>query len=416
MRICLRLIKGTILLPLLTVICQPATLHAQGSLTPPGAPAPTMKSLDQIEARTPVDATHTPGSGTNLFVITQPGSYYLTGNISGVPNKNGINIETNNVTLDLNGFQLNGNGSASLAAIVVGSVVQPEFHGITVCNGTIENWGLCGVEAFCTESKFANLLITSVTLNNPGRNDSGFAALSVRDRNLVSGCTINNCPHGIVGITTSDDSIITDCTANFNGGIGILGFGDSCSIIRCTARGNSGIGIVTSGSVVAQCTASYNASGIAANGDSTVQFCTALYNYTNGITTGDGITVSQCVANGNSSNGIVVGIGCTVINCTARNNTGDGVQFVGKCLITGNNATSNTGNGFHVTGTGAGAANRIDGNIAVSNGGDGIFWANDLVVRNSCFLNGVNYSPAVGGGNTGPVQAASTGTNPWANF
>jgi hypothetical protein len=30
-------------------------LRGQGALTPPGAPAPTMKSLAQIEPRTPVD-------------------------------------------------------------------------------------------------------------------------------------------------------------------------------------------------------------------------------------------------------------------------------------------------------------------------------------------------------------------------
>jgi hypothetical protein len=59
-------------------------LHAQGSLTPPpGAPAPVMKSLDQVEARTPVVAGQPEvainGSGT--ITISQPGSYYLTKNI-----------------------------------------------------------------------------------------------------------------------------------------------------------------------------------------------------------------------------------------------------------------------------------------------------------------------------------------------
>src|SRR5215831_11784420 len=79
---------------------------AQGPLTPPGAPAPTMKSLDQIEPRTPIDAAHTPGDGSNLFNITNSGSYYLTTNVIATSGKSGIRILADNVTIDLNGFGL----------------------------------------------------------------------------------------------------------------------------------------------------------------------------------------------------------------------------------------------------------------------------------------------------------------------
>lgn len=43
---------------------------------PPGAPAPTMKTLDQVEARTPI------GPSTDPVTISVPGSYYFAGEIA----------------------------------------------------------------------------------------------------------------------------------------------------------------------------------------------------------------------------------------------------------------------------------------------------------------------------------------------
>src|SRR6478735_5297203 len=84
--------------------CAFSTAFGQGALTPPGAPAPTMKSLDQVEARTIVNSTNTPGDASNTFIISAPGSYYLTGNLTGVSGKSGIQINADDVSLDLNGF------------------------------------------------------------------------------------------------------------------------------------------------------------------------------------------------------------------------------------------------------------------------------------------------------------------------
>src|SRR5262245_59065250 len=88
---------GALALLLSTLIYQPSTLLAQGNLNPPGAPAPMMKSLDQIEARTPISSVP--------YTINAPGSYYLTADLS-VTTGDAITIATNGVTLDLNGFTI----------------------------------------------------------------------------------------------------------------------------------------------------------------------------------------------------------------------------------------------------------------------------------------------------------------------
>src|SRR5215813_2047720 len=75
-----------------------------GDLTPPPGPVgPTMKPLSQVEPRTPVTATTTPGDFNSVYQINQSGSYYLTGNVAGVTGKIGVKILVGNVTLDLNG-------------------------------------------------------------------------------------------------------------------------------------------------------------------------------------------------------------------------------------------------------------------------------------------------------------------------
>jgi hypothetical protein len=79
---------------LAALIAFPALALAQGSLTPPvTTPAPSMKSLEQIEPRVPVMAG-APGVTVNEnggFNINVPGSYYLTGNLT-VASGNGIGI------------------------------------------------------------------------------------------------------------------------------------------------------------------------------------------------------------------------------------------------------------------------------------------------------------------------------------
>src|SRR6266496_33428 len=108
----------------------PLSLFAQGSLTPPGAPAPLFKTLSQVEPRYPIADYQ-----TNLTVS---GSYYLVTNlVSGTNTNDGINVRTNvsNITIDLNGFSIintNGAGASSPVGVRIS-----EGTNIVVRNGQI---------------------------------------------------------------------------------------------------------------------------------------------------------------------------------------------------------------------------------------------------------------------------------------
>lgn len=127
-------VKTNLLIPF-SLLAATAAAFAQGPLNPPpGAPAPVMKSLDQVEARTPLVAGQ-PGVSIDVngtITISQPGSYYLTGNRTiTTAESNGITITTRNVNLDLNGFAL------ICTSVDGGSAVHIGAGDVTVRNGSI---------------------------------------------------------------------------------------------------------------------------------------------------------------------------------------------------------------------------------------------------------------------------------------
>src|SRR2546423_15603605 len=107
-------------------------IYGQGSLTPPGAPAPTMKTLDQVEPRLPLDAAHTSSDANNDFIIIQRGSYYLTGNLT-LNKATGIQVNVAEVTIDLNGFEITRTLGGSATCINI----TPSGAAVTIRNGRI---------------------------------------------------------------------------------------------------------------------------------------------------------------------------------------------------------------------------------------------------------------------------------------
>jgi hypothetical protein len=206
----------------------------QGALTPPGAPAPTMKSLDQIEARTPVDATHTPGDGTTLFIISQPGAYYLTGNIP--TTTNAIAINTNGVTLDLNGFTISSTASpASGTGITVNNASD-----VTILNGHIRG-GVTYNGSSYTGPGFQTGVNSSTS---PNVRISGISVTGCASFGIYGGAEVDHCTLWNIANTGISADSVNECVVYYCGGTAIFGQTIANSVGIATASG-SGINGLT---------------------------------------------------------------------------------------------------------------------------------------------------------------------------
>lgn len=229
-----------------------ANVFAQGAINPIGGPSAMMKSLDQIEPRTPI-------SGSTG--ISAPGSYYLTQNIV-VGSGHAIIISANNVKLDLNGFSIISTSAppAYTAILLSGSltnlsIFNGSIFGAVTNNGTSSYGG----------SGFAN-----------GIYFSGGQPLNARVSDVnVSGCTgwgiyLNTNFTGNSG-NSVDACLVSDC-----GGGGIA----AERVTDCSAA--SGTGVAINATTAVRCRGvSYGGYGV--NAVYSVRDCVGLSTLTNGL-------------------------------------------------------------------------------------------------------------------------------------
>ncbi|MCH8966709.1 MAG: right-handed parallel beta-helix repeat-containing protein [Planctomycetes bacterium] len=199
-----------------------------------------MKTLAEIEPRTAINATNTPGDVGSIFKITQPGSYYLTGNVTGAVGVTGIVVTADDVTVDLNGFALIG-----VPESLDGITASVAVNNLAVHNGTISKWGRTGVDAFdAGNSQFDNLRVSN----------NGWG-LEIGPGGTITNCTARN--NSNIGILARLGSVVRGCAAMSNGMFGIFAQGN-CTVIDCTTTNNTFDGISVEDNCLVQGNHSHN--------------------------------------------------------------------------------------------------------------------------------------------------------------
>jgi hypothetical protein len=371
-------ICAALTLPLMSTLdSQLATAFAQGSLSPPGPPAPMMKTLAQIEPRTPISSAP--------FTISDPGSYYLTTNIT-VSSGDAIIIATNGVTLDLNGFTIS---STAPSAAGYGILLNSGLRNITIANGLIEGGVTNGVYAgsgfgygieYSSFPPPVNVLVSRVSVF--GCQYDGIGLGGIGNSIVVESCTVGSVgSYGIYASTVKNSTAIdcggdaisggqvSDCRGESSGGGGVSAMtalncygssgGSAAGVnadtaLNCRGYSCSGNGVVATS---AQNCYGYSSSGTGVYVTSAQNCYGYSYSHGHGLsaTTADS-SYGYSYGNGHgviadtalNCRGYSIGLGVGVWGFDAQNcygQSGDGIGVLSH-LATGSYGSSNSGTGL----------------------------------------------------------------------
>ena len=431
----------------LSLLCLAGVAFGQGSLTPPGAPGATMKTLDQlntsildvsnaieaVEAR--IDLATVPAAAGFHHGISTPGSYYLSENLT-IDETSGIYISASDVTIDLNGFEINrGSGDGGF-----GVYAQSGFSNIRIMNGTIRRCAT-GILSAASQSALEDLVVS----------DCSTVGIQTTTAAVIQRCRVLNCSgKGIIagpgssvqscwvdaagsyGIEVATESSVADCVVRNSGNRGIEGSYD-CSFTRCVVSGSglSGFSLSTDSSVVGCVSKDNTSTGFGIGGGSSMSRCTSTGNGGMGIySTGDGVSLTGCSVRNNANSGIFLQQDSSAKNCIATGNAGQygifsntrssiigcsasyntssfsssyGIRAgensaVQECVAWGNESTHSPKSQSTGAGIYAGAGSLVKDCSAVQNKGAGIFVTQSCqVTGNQCDYNGL-YADGTGAG------------------
>jgi hypothetical protein len=254
-----------------------------GPLDPPPGPVNgTGVTLEQIIQRTALPSGIAeprrpfPDPSTGTFDITQPGSYYLTQNLT-----SGITIRASDVVLDLCGFVVTTQFNSEIISLQTGC------ERICIRNGQLDGRGIAyGIRSNLSDLRLVleDLAIVGTNLGTISAGIDIFSGSVICRRVIVSGyragisipaglidnCHTINCAGGVQ--ITSSPGIIQACTVrNSTEFAGIATFAAGCSILNCqvVANGSSRAILASVATLIDGCN-TLGGSGISAGNHSSI--------------------------------------------------------------------------------------------------------------------------------------------------
>jgi len=291
-------------LPLMVAIFAFANVAVfAGDLEPTNPPGSTMKTLDQVEPRTPISALP--------YTITSSGSYYLVSDLNS--STDGIIVNADYVTIDLMGYSIIGSGSGSYSGVTMSGRKSVEIR-----NGVIRNFGSHGIYEAGTGISHR---IINIRVSGNGGSGIQIAAYNA----LIVKCTASD--NGDIGLTLFSGSIL-DSTSYNNVGDGIYTAHNS-KIINCYSYQNGGHGIKGTNGVIVK--------------DSSSCDNTDFGIYARGVISGNYVK-------GNDSGGISAGLESTIIKNVIKFNQGAGLVIDSNSMVSDNTVISNVDTGIIAAG------------------------------------------------------------------
>jgi len=372
-------------LRILPLTLLPALAFAQGTLDPSGAPAPAMKTLDQIEPRIPLRAG-APGvtqEANGGFTISASGSYYLEGNLT-VTSETAISLNKGDVTLDLNGFTITTlGGHAAISGMATeGDIVirNGRIVGSTTYDLGTKTFTRKGTRFGIIFSPFiGTCTISDITVR--GINETGIWIYSfdwTPQRTSVRHCTVSVCgDQGIIAGTITDstaetcrNTALSALTVSNSVGISVgIGSGIRANTVTNSyGQSQSAFGIVARIDDAAPLGNATNCRGVSVTG--TGLFATAATNCIGSSKdSGTGLvaeTATGCSGDGDSGTGLFAD---NAANCRGTSYFGTGLFATAATNCRG---TSTSGTGLDTNSESNGYTGTATGCVGRSTSGHGL--------------------------------------------